>query len=71
MVELAEKVVELVGSKSEIGFKPLPADDPKQRRPDISLAEEKLDWTPSISLEEGLKPTIAYFDELLSSEKDR
>ena len=62
MLELAEKVIELTGSKSKIVFKPLPGDDPKQRRPDITLAKEKLGgWEPRIQLEEGLLKTIEYF----------
>jgi UDP-glucuronate decarboxylase len=66
MIELANKVIELTGSKSKLVRLPLPADDPKQRRPDISLAQKELDgWEPKIALEEGLKKTIAYFDELL------
>ena len=64
MLELAEKVIELTGTKSKITFEPLPFDDPKQRCPDISLAKEKLDWEPKIALEEGLKKTIAYFQNL-------
>ena len=70
MLELAHEVIRLTGSKSKIVFEPLPQDDPKQRKPDISLAFEKLDgWQPTVKLEEGLKKTIAYFDELLRSEK--
>ena len=65
MLELAEKVLQLTGSKSKIIHLPLPVDDPTQRRPDITLAKEKLDWTPSIPLEEGLKETIAYFKKIL------
>lgn len=65
MLELAEKVLELTRSKSKLIFQPLPSDDPKQRRPDISLAKEKLNWEPKIQLEEGLIKTIAYFDNLL------
>ena len=61
MLELAEKVIKLTGSKSKITFEPLPQDDPKQRRPDISLAKEKLSWEPKIALEEGLRKTIEYF----------
>lgn len=62
MLELAEKVIELTESKSKIVFQPLPGDDPKQRRPDISLAKEKLGgWEPKIQLEEGLLKTIEYF----------
>jgi UDP-glucuronate decarboxylase len=63
--ELAEKVLALSGSKSELVFKPLPADDPKQRQPDIALAREQLGWMPQVELEEGLKNTIAYFDDLI------
>jgi UDP-glucuronate decarboxylase len=66
--ELADAVIELTGSKSEIISKPLPADDPVQRQPDISIAREKLDWEPTIQLEEGLQKTIAYFDTRLSAE---
>jgi UDP-glucuronate decarboxylase len=59
--ELAEMVVELTGSKSKIEFRPLPSDDPKQRRPDISLARATIGWEPRIQLREGLERTIAYF----------
>ena len=65
MLELAEKVRELVGSTSKLVFKPLPSDDPKQRKPDISLAKEKLSWAPTIELEEGLSKTIEYFRKRL------
>jgi len=65
MLELAEKVIQLTNSKSKITFLPLPQDDPKQRKPDISLAKEKLDWQPKIDLETGLIKTIAYFKSLL------
>lgn len=61
VLALAEKVIRLSGSKSKITFKPLPQDDPKQRKPDISLAKEKLGWKPKIALDEGLARTIAYF----------
>ena len=61
MLQLAEKTVQLVGGKSKIVHKPLPADDPKQRRPDITLARRVLKWEPTVPLEEGLKRTIAYF----------
>lgn len=64
--ELAEKVIALTGSKSEITYKPLPADDPLQRKPDITLAREMLDWQPSVSLDEGLPLTIAYFRKALA-----
>lgn len=65
MLELAEMVLKLSGSKSKIIHQPLPSDDPKQRQPNIDLAKSKLGWTPKISLEDGLKETIAYFRELL------
>jgi UDP-glucuronate decarboxylase len=64
--ELAERVLAITGSKSKLEFRPLPADDPTQRRPDIRLAQEKLGWQPTIALDEGLVRTIAYFDALLS-----
>ncbi len=64
--ELAELVIEMTGSSSKLVHKPLPENDPCQRRPDISLAQNKLGWTPSTPLEEGLKPTIEYFDKILS-----
>lgn len=66
ILELAEKVLRLTGSKSKLQFKPLPSDDPMQRRPDITLAKQKLRWEPKISLEEGLKKTIQYFKSLMS-----
>jgi len=62
---LAEKVVELTGTASQIEYRPLPQDDPQQRKPDIGKAKALLDWGPTIQLEEGLKRTIAYFDDLL------
>jgi UDP-glucuronate decarboxylase len=65
MLELAELVRELTGAKSELVFRPLPADDPKQRRPDITKAGAALDWRPVTPLREGLVKTIAYFDDLL------
>ena len=67
MVELAEQVVELTGSGSQIVHEPLPSDDPRQRCPDISHARAQLGWEPRTQLAEGLKRTIAYFDELLSA----
>ncbi|MBR4678418.1 MAG: SDR family oxidoreductase [Bacteroidales bacterium] len=66
--ELAEKIIDFTDSKSKIIYKPLPADDPVRRRPDISLAKEKLSWQPKVGIHEGLKKTIAYFEELLKSE---
>jgi UDP-glucuronate decarboxylase len=65
MLELAHTVLDLTGSKSELVFRPLPADDPRQRRPDITWAREVLDWEPRVELREGLTETIEYFDELL------
>ncbi len=64
--ELAEKIIRLTGSRSGIVYLPLPGDDPRQRKPDITLAREKLGWEPTIHLEEGLKKTIAYFEDILS-----
>lgn len=69
MLELAEKVIQLTGSNSKIEHHPLPQDDPKQRRPDISLAKETLGWEPTVQLEEGLRHTIGYFDNLISRDK--
>jgi nucleoside-diphosphate-sugar epimerase len=64
ILELAEKVIELTGSKSKIIKEPLPEDDPKQRKPDISKAKKFLNWEPKISLEQGLRKTIEYFKAL-------
>ena len=66
MLELAQKVIELTESKSRIVFEPLPQDDPRQRKPDISLANRMLDgWKPEIKLDEGLGRTIDYFRKLI------
>ena len=67
IIELAETVVRLTGSKSEIVFAPLPADDPTQRCPDITLARDELGWEPATSLEQGVTKTVAYFDKLLAA----
>jgi UDP-glucuronate decarboxylase len=64
--ELAEMVVEMTGSRSGIVFKPLPVDDPTQRKPDISRAKQELGWQPTVNLREGLEKTIAYFEWKLS-----
>ncbi|HUI33097.1 MAG: SDR family oxidoreductase [Dysgonamonadaceae bacterium] len=69
ILELAETIIRLTNSKSKLVFNSLPKDDPQQRKPDISLAREKLDWSPKIELEEGLKKTIEYFDEILKRDK--
>ena len=69
MLELAEHILELTNSTSKLVFKPLPEDDPRQRRPDISKAKKVLDWQPKVELREGLKATIDYFDQLLFEEK--
>jgi UDP-glucuronate decarboxylase len=66
MVELAEKVLRLTSSKSKMVFKPLPQDDPKQRKPDISLAKAKLNWQPKMTLDDGLKLTVDYFKATLN-----
>ena len=68
--QLAELVIELTGSRSKLIFCDLPADDPKQRRPDISKAKALLNWEPAIQLKQGLSETIAYFDELLKTAPD-
>ena len=65
MLELVEKVIRKTGSRSRIVFRPLPEDDPKMRRPDISLAKRTLGWEPVVSLDEGLERTIAYFRQKL------
>jgi len=70
ILELAQKVIDMTGSKSEIIFKPLPNDDPKQRKPDITLAKKELGWEPKIKLNEGLKKTVEYFDNLLKANRD-
>jgi len=67
IVELAKKVIELTGSRSKLIYEKLPADDPTQRCPDITLARKKLEWEPKVPLTEGLKRTIVYFDELLKA----
>lgn len=64
ILEMAELIVDMTDSKSEITFKPLPKNDPERRRPNISLAKEKLDWEPKVDLEDGLSKTIEYFDSL-------
>jgi UDP-glucuronate decarboxylase len=67
MLELAEMVLKKVGGPSKVTYLPLPGDDPKQRRPDISLAEADLGWKPKVALEDGLDPTIEYFRKLLAA----
>merc|ERR1711916_217936 len=67
ILELAQKVIELTNSKSKIIYKPLPSDDPMMRKPDITLAKQVLDWEPKVMLDEGLKKTIKYFDDLINS----
>lgn len=64
MLELAEKIIKLTGSRSKLVFHPLPQDDPRQRKPDISLAQSELGWNPTIDLEEGLSRTIEYFRQV-------
>ena len=66
MLELAQMVIEMTGSRSKLVHLPLPADDPKQRRPDIGLAKRHLDWQPTVPLTQGLKHTVKYFDAVLS-----
>jgi len=62
VLDLAQKVIELTGSKSRIVFLPLPSDDPIKRKPDITLARKELDWTPNVDIIDGLKKTIEYFN---------
>ncbi len=66
--ELAKMVIAETGSRSKIAYRPLPVNDPQRRRPDIGLADEKLDWRPTVPLAKGLRKTIAYFDEFLRQE---
>ncbi len=65
VLQLAQAVVAMLGSRSKIVHKPLPQDDPMQRKPDITLAKSALGWDPQIPLEEGLKPTVAFFRQVL------
>jgi UDP-glucuronate decarboxylase len=67
IIELADLILKLTSSKSEIIFKSLPEDDPKQRQPNINLAKDKLNWEPKVALEDGLKETIKYFKALLQN----
>ncbi|MEM8687605.1 MAG: GDP-mannose 4,6-dehydratase, partial [Pseudomonadota bacterium] len=66
--ELAEMVIDMTGSASKLVFLPLPADDPQQRKPDISRAKEQLDWEPKVPLKDGLAKTIDYFDHVLRTD---
>jgi nucleoside-diphosphate-sugar epimerase len=66
-MDLARKVIDATGSKSEVVKKPLPKDDPRRRRPDITLARELLSWQPSVPLGEGLRRTVDYFRELIGA----
>jgi UDP-glucuronate decarboxylase len=66
MLQLAETVLRLSGSKSKIVYQPLPSDDPKQRQPNIELAKAKLGWQPKVNLEDGLKETITYFKKVVA-----
>ena len=68
ILELADMVIEMTGSKSELIRKPLPQDDPVMRKPDITVAKENLGWEPKVPLREGLKKTIDYFEDLLRTE---
>ncbi len=67
MLKLAERVIALSGSKSKLVFRPLPQDDPRQRQPDIGLAKRELGWQPSVQLDAGLRKTISYFRNVVSS----
>jgi UDP-glucuronate decarboxylase len=63
--KLAERVIRIAGSSSQVEYGPLPADDPMQRQPDIALAKKLLDWSPTVDLDDGLRRTIAYFRDLV------
>lgn len=65
ILELAEKVIKLTGSKSKIVYKPTPSDDPMMRQPDISIAKKELDWAPKTQLDEGLLKTIEFFKSII------
>jgi UDP-glucuronate decarboxylase len=67
ILDFANKIIEMTGSRSTIAYKPLPSDDPTQRRPDITLAGQKLDWKPRVTVDDGLKRTIEYFRKELSA----
>lgn len=67
ILELAGKVTDTTGSRSNFIHKPLPSDNPKQRKPDITLAKEELDWKQKIKLEDGMVKTVGYYDGLLNS----
>lgn len=71
IIELAEKIINMTNSKSKLLFMDLPSDDPRQRKPNIDLAKEKLNWEPKIQIEEGLIKTIEYFDKILSASDNR
>ena len=66
ILDFAKLIIEFTGTKSKIIYKPLPSDDPTKRRPDITLAQTKLNWTPKVDINEGLKKTVAYFKELVN-----
>lgn len=66
ILEFARRIIDIIGSKSQVVFRPLPADDPKQRRPDIACARERLGWEPKVTVADGLRKTVEYFDNLLS-----
>ena len=67
ILQLAQTIIDLTGGGSKIDFQPLPADDPTQRKPDITLAQQKLGWQPKIALEQGLVTTIQYFRDILKT----
>ena len=71
ILELAKLIIDLTGSSSRIVFKPLPQDDPERRRPDITLAQEKLGWKPTVSLEHGIRKTIEYFEGIIKAQEGK
>ncbi|MCD6272872.1 MAG: SDR family NAD-dependent epimerase/dehydratase, partial [Deltaproteobacteria bacterium] len=71
ILELAQKVIDIIGSQSKIIHKPLPSDDPRQRKPDITLAKQELGWEPKVKLKDGLVKAIGYFENLLMSQSQQ
>jgi UDP-glucuronate decarboxylase len=67
MLELAEKIIQQTQSNSQITFRPLPDDDPKERKPDLTLAKENLNWEPQVSFDDGIRKTIDYFRKVITS----
>jgi UDP-glucuronate decarboxylase len=71
ILEFAKRIKEFTGAKSKIVLKPLPQDDPERRRPDITLAQEKLGWEPTVALEDGIRKTIEYFEGIIKAQEGK